>query len=1146
MSDPQGGRRLAAARNWMWALAFAIAAAASAPAFGQIQGPGTTTTRPVNPDVVEQTGTTWEGIGKVATVIALIVVPTIVGSWLAKKLKMPDHGWKFAVAIGTLAAAAVVVSTGKIKLGPDLSGGITLIYELDESRDADVAAAAAVPTEDEPDDEAAEDEEPAASPPDGKDQSKIEGDEPPADTDQSETDGDEPPTDSGAAIAGMSKDDKIALLITALQERVDPSGTREVSIRKYGEGQIEIIIPHAEQQELEAIERQIYTAGALEFRITASPRFSKHKDIISVAERLPLNRDVVVIGGREVARWVPFDEREFGTVEQARTRGLVARMKGKTPQALVMTDDNLNVTGEYLRSAMPDVDEQARPQVSFVFDAQGAFKFGQLTGNHLPDRSGERYNLGILLDNRLLSAPTIESKITDRGRISGGSMNEEEVNFIVRILNAGSLPAALNKTPISRAKISPTLGKQTIERGSRALIISLVLVALFMAYYYRFAGFVSWFGLAANMLLIVGSMMLINAAFTLPGLAGLVLTVGMSVDANVLIYERLREELKRGAALRMAIRNGFDRASITILDSNVTNLITAAVIYKIAPDNVKGFGITLFLGIVMSVYVAVFLTRLVFDVAERRHWITTLRMRQLIPETNFDFIKYQKYCITGSLILIAAGLAAVAARRADLFDIDFTGGSSVTIVLDEDAKMPFNDVIRELNATPLVEDNVTLVEVGETNTRYTVTTMNQDVEEVEKILKEKFGDKLRTYHVDVSDVSTIPGELNTGDNARVGAPRLPALWGPQPWALSVATLLQPAPAEPPPSEPSDGAQAPADDVEAPAADAKAPPAEATEPASTETDIEVTVDVDEDDARFAGGTRANVKFSVDDEENVGGVNHSALTHMLETTLAATGHKDAAFDLSNPEFRPGSTSERNFTDWTVRLALPESAGRQVLTHLQNEINSQPMFPSSSKIGGRVAARMASDAIAAILFCLVGIIAYVRFRFHGVIYGIAAVVALVHDVLVTLAFVAFSYYIVTFAKPVANLLLIDNFQIGLTMVAAFLTIIGYSLNDTIVIFDRLREVKGKSPHLTKQMINDAVNQTFARTVLTALTSLVSVAVLYIVGGDGIHAFAFALLVGFLAGCYSTIFIANPVLYWLSQRAEAAAAKAAKSRAA
>jgi SecD/SecF fusion protein len=268
-----------------------------------------------------------------------------------------------------------------------------------------------------------------------------------------------------------------------------------------------------------------------------------------------------------------------------------------------------------------------------------------------------------------------------------------------------------------------------------------------------------------------------------------------------------------------------------------------------------------------------------------------------------------------------------------------------------------------------------------------------------------------------------------------------------------------------------------------------------------------------------------------------VSYESLQRLVEDALDATSHQDAAYQLSTPGYQPGSI--RPYEHWDVKLALPQDQARPVLDKLAETTNSEPVFPLSNKIGSRVAGRMAADAIAAIVLCLAGIIAYVWFRFHGAMYGIAAVAALIHDVLVAVGLVALSSYFVDFADPLADALLIEKFQINLTLVAAFLTIIGYSLNDTIVIFDRIREVKGKSPRLTKEMINLSVNQTLARTILTALTTVATTIVLYVFGGAGIHAFAFTLLMGFIAGCYSTIFIANPVLMWLSERADAAAAK-------
>jgi SecD/SecF fusion protein len=1092
---------------------------------------------------IDQVEGRWEGAIKLAIVVALFVVPIMVGSWLAKTLKMPEHGWKFAIALGTIAAAAVVVATGEIKLGPDLSGGITLIYELAEDQSTAAPAEAAGV-----DAKVADDDEDATV----------------ADTDSDADRSDDDGPANAADTAGMSKDQMVSSLIGVLSRRIDPTGVMEVSIRKYGEGQIEIIIPRAEKQELEFIERQISTAGLLVFRITASDRFSEHDLYINLAtdpELTPVSQDVVRSEGKEIARWVEIDPDEFETGAEdplavARARGLVTRMAGKTPQALVITDDGLDVTGDFLKTVAPDVDETGKPQVSFSFNSQGAFLFGQLTGEHLPNNSGQRYNLGILLDNRLLSAPTIESKITDRGRISG-SMSDREVKFLVDILKAGQLPAALNKEPISRAQISPTLGAQTIEKGKVALGISLALVMAFMVFYYRAAGIVACIGLALNMLLIVGCMVLIKAAFTLPGLAGLVLTVGMSVDANVLIYERIREELKRGAALRMAIRNGFDRATTTIIDSNVTNLITGIVIYKIAPDNVKGFGVTLVLGIAMSIFVAVFLTRIAFDVLERKGILKTLRMREFVGVTNFDFLAWRRVCIAGSLIVIAIGLLAVAHRGGDLFDIDFTGGSSVQFVLDEDEAMDFDAVLAALNETSLADQNLSLVRIGESNTHYSVTTIDDDVKDVENILKETFAGKLRTYDVEVLDVMPIAPTGSVGQMSPIWRHRqLPgALAMPGPFGL--AALLQ-APADDEASvadeaastdtaSPADGAAA--DDDEEDVADATAPAAESPPAEADAETAGATAERLAAGSPFAdGGTSATIRFAQtglpSDGDATSGLSYNALHQLLSEALKDAGHEGVAFEITNADYTRGTA--RSFDEWTVRIALPETDAQQVLSGIESSLDSQPIFPLSNKIGGRVAARMATDAIAAVILCLAGIIGYVWFRFHGVYYGLAAVAALVHDVLISLGFVALSSYLVTGVGPLANLLLIDKFQVSLTLVAAFLTIIGYSLNDTIVIFDRIREVKGKSPRLTADMINAAVNQCFARTLLTGFTSLISVFVLYVVGGEGIHAFAFALLVGFVAGMYSTIYIANPVLLWLAQRAEATAARASATKAA
>jgi SecD/SecF fusion protein len=230
----------------------------------------------------------------------------------------------------------------------------------------------------------------------------------------------------------------------------------------------------------------------------------------------------------------------------------------------------------------------------------------------------------------------------------------------------------------------------------------------------------------------------------------------------------------------------------------------------------------------------------------------------------------------------------------------------------------------------------------------------------------------------------------------------------------------------------------------------------------------------------------------------------------------------FELLNPESLGGSNP---FKQWTLRISADPAATKKLLDHLANRFANKPVWPSSSEIGGQVAGRMQNTAIMAIVLSWLGIIAYVWFRFQRVAFGVAAVLALVHDVLVTLAAIALS----TWLAKAFGFLLVEEFKVNLTIVAALLTIIGYSINDTIVIFDRIREIRGKSPQFTAELINLSVNQTLARTILTSFTVFMVVIVMYAVGGEGIHGFAYAMLVGTISGAYSTVYIASPALLWL-----------------
>ena len=257
------------------------------------------------------------------------------------------------------------------------------------------------------------------------------------------------------------------------------------------------------------------------------------------------------------------------------------------------------------------------------------------------------------------------------------------------------MPVVLQKNPISENQIGSILGRDTIEKGSWSVVFALGVVLCFLAVYYRFAGLVACFALSLNLLITVAIMVLIQAPFTLPGLAGLVLTVAMSVDANVLISERMREELARGAALRMAIRNGFDKALSAIIDGNLTTFLTALVLYVIGTDQIRGFGTTLMLGNITSMFTAIFCARVIFEFGERTRTIKTLSMANFMTNPKIDWVKYFGPAVAASLVLIVIGVVATVARGKGLFDTDLAGGTSVTFILKE--ATPEDDVRQKLD-----------------------------------------------------------------------------------------------------------------------------------------------------------------------------------------------------------------------------------------------------------------------------------------------------------------------------------------------------------------------------------------------------------------------------------------------------------------
>lgn len=840
-------------------------------------------------------------------------------------------------------------------------------------------------------------------------------------------------------------------LVAAVSRRVNPGGQKEVTVRQYGTNQLEVIVPEVDQAEVEFIKRIVSSAGVLEFRIVANPQDPRHKEIIEKATGS--SGSLVSSGDRSIGRWIQIDTQK---INPAGDSTLVMRQAGDgTPEVLVALD-RFDVTGDFLSRASGGYDQNLQPCVNFSFNSQGAALFGTLTSQNLPDPANRLLSrLGIVLDGVLLSAPTIRSTISSDGQITG-SFKQADVEFLVGVLNAGSLPAALYSDPISEQKISPQLGADTIRSGARAMLLATIVVLTFMLMYYRFSGIVADLAVLLNIVLVVALMISIKAAFTLAGLAGLVLSVGMAVDANVLIYERMREELDRGASVRMAIRNGFQRAFSTIVDSNLTTLITGIVLFSIGTDQLKGFAVTLILGLSLNLFTAVFCSRVIFDLAEQKRLLKTLSMARLFGKTNYEFVRWVRPAVIVSLVFITIGLVAAWQRGQGIFDIDFTGGTSVQVAFKEDQGLDISSVREAVSSLPDVA--VSSVTVGDVpaNLRYKIDTSERSGDAVEEMLRTSFPGRLATYSMGFGEIVST-ADKSSGDSQ-----------GPA----------------------SSEANADGSDAET----SKESSAQTLESLSTAVELDFPQKI----------------------------NQVTLQETIEQAFKQAGHEGVAFELTSPGMQ---TRKKPYRTWSLSTSLAPEDTRKVLEQVAGQLASTPIYLSANSIGGKVAGNTKVTAVYALLASLVMIVAYVWLRFQNVAFGLAAVVALLHDVLVTIACIALSVYV----APYLGWALVDDFKISLDVVAALLTIVGFSINDTIVIFDRMREIRGKSSAVSTEMVDRAINQTLSRTILTSGTALLAAIILYCLGGQGIHAFAFAILIGIISGTYSTIVIASPIVLWL-----------------
>ena len=604
-------------------------------------------------------------------------------------------------------------------------------------------------------------------------------------------------------------------------------------------------------------------------------------------------------------------------------------------------DNKAALGGEVIVDARQDYDQNGRVEVTIQMNSEGAKAWKRLTGENIGRQ------VAIVLDNYVYSYPVVNDEIpSGRSSISGGDMTVEEAQDLANILKAGKLPAPARI--LEENVVGPSLGQEAINSGLWSFIIAFVLVLIYMLFFYNKAGIAADIALLVNIFFMFGVLASFGTVLTLPGIAGIVLTLGMAVDSNVIIFERIKEELRAGKGLRTAIADGYKAAYSAILDGNITTFLTAFVLFEFGTGPVQGFATTLMIGIATSLFTSIFISRLIFEgwlKKDKNINFSNNATRNFLKNTSFDFIKFGKTAaiIAGVFIVISVGSLAV---RGLNLGIDFKGGRNYVVRFDNDVTV--NEV---RNALANVEEfgNVPEVKTYGTNRQVKITT-----------------------------------DYKINDN--------------------------------------------------------------------------TPDVDQE---------------------IQGLIYNALKGLYDT------------------------------DMTYEQFTTDSDKSNVLLGIL----------SSQKVGATVADDVTRKAFIAVIVSLLVMFVYIAIRFRRWQYGLSSIICLTHDTLLVIGMYSLFNNILPFTM-----------EVNQSFIAAVLTIIGYSINNTVVIFDRVRENVTLFPKKGwKERFNSANNSTLLRTINTSSTTIVVLLAIFIFGGETIRGFVFALLVGMIAGTFSSLFLASPLAYAL-----------------
>ena len=615
------------------------------------------------------------------------------------------------------------------------------------------------------------------------------------------------------------------------------------------------------------------------------------------------------------------------------------------------SDGRAPLEGDVITDAKDQFDQYGRPEVSMTMNSDGARLWSAITKANLGKA------VAIVLDGVVFTAPRINSEITGgSSSISGSSFTIEDTKDLANTLKSGRMPAPARI--VQEEVVGPTLGAQSIQQGLWSFAIAFVLLMIYMVMMYDLIpGMLANCALLANLFFTLGILASFQSALTMPGIAGIVLTLGTAVDANVLIYERIKEEMRAGKGIKDALREGYSNAFSAIFDSNFTSLITGIILLVTGTGPIRGFATTWIIGIVCSFFTAVFLTRLIYENRLKKDkWLNqkfyTSISKNLLQNTRVKFMSLYKTTFTLSAIVAVLFLVSIFFVRGLSKSIDFTGGRNYVITLNKKVH----------------------------------------VEDVRKILGNAF-------------VNTI------GENAGKQATTTVIALGTEGNTIRVSTNYN---------------------------------IESNDPA-------------EDDHAETVLYNALKKGGFISQANVD-------------------------SFKNPDIREGGS-----------------------------------IISSSKVGPSVAKDITHGAIRSVALALIFIFVYILLRFRNLGFSVGSVVALALDTLIVIGFYSVCYGWIGF-----------SLEIDQTFIGAILTVIGYSINDKVVVFDRIRENMRLHPKMDYQtLFNDSINQTLARTINTSFSTLIVLLSIFILGGDSIRSFAFAMILGVFFGTLSSIFIASPVAY-------------------